>query len=322
MRKTISKILFTIFSVHLLAFSAFAAEYLVPGGQVIGLELQDNTVTIAAFDDVLGAEARASGLKIGDEIRSIDGKKVNAAEDIRKALTRSNGSVDLVVERKGKNHEIHLNPCITPGGPKLGVYLRQGITGIGTITWYNPSTQAFGTLGHGVNGCNGCLLPMYRGNAYPAEIAGVKVGRSGDPGQLKGMLDNSQLLGTLEKNTAKGVFGTLNVPCQGKPIPVAEYGDVHAGPATIRSTVSKEGTREYSVEILKIYPRSRSNCRNLVLKITDADLLNTTGGIVQGMSGSPIIQDGKLVGAVTHVLVNDPTMGYGIFIENMLNAAA
>ncbi len=322
MRKTISKLLFTVFTIHLLAFSAFAVEYLVPGGQVIGLELRDNTVTIAAFDDALGAEAKSAGLKIGDRIISIDDKQIRAAEDIRKALTHSKGSVDLLVERSGKNHQIHLNPCITSDGPRLGVYLRQGITGIGTITWYNPSTHAFGTLGHGVNGSDGNLLPMVKGNAYPAQIAGVKMGKSGNPGQLKGILTNDRLLGTLEKNTVQGVFGTLDVPFDGKPIPVAEYDDVHPGEAKIRSTVTNKGIQEYSVEILKIYPRSRSDCRNLVLKITDPELLDITGGIVQGMSGSPIIQDGKLVGAVTHVLVNDPTMGYGIFIENMLDAAA
>ena len=145
-------------------------------------------------------------------------------------------------------------------------------------------------------------------------------GTSGTPGQLKG--EAGQSLGPLLKNTPQGVFGKSQIPFSGEALPTASYEDIHPGPAAIRSTVSSAGVREYSVEILKIYPQDRKDGRNFLLHITDPQLLQTTGGIVQGMSGSPIIQDGKLVGAVTHVLVNDPTRGYGIFIKNMLDAAA
>ena len=162
---------------------------------------------------------------------------------------------------------------------------------------------------------------MTQGSAYPATVVSVQKGKAGQPGQLKGALRSEELLGTLSGNTDRGVFGTVSDGWQGEVIPVASYSEIHTGSATIRSTVDDGEPRDYSVEILKIYPQSRADGRNLLIKVTDPDLLAATGGIVQGMSGSPIIQDGKLVGAVTHVLVNQPDTGYGIFIENMLDAA-
>ena len=226
------------------------------------------------------------------------------------------------MSRGGKEKKLKIKPQITDHGPRLGVYLRSGITGIGTVTWYDPETKQFGTLGHGVNGSDGELLEMTGGVAYDARVASVRKGVSGEPGQLKGAVAAGQEIGRLYRNTQQGVFGTSDRGWKGEALPVGEAEDIRTGDAVIRSTVSGDTVQEYSVEILKIYPGSRSDGRNLLLKVTDPALLETTGGIVQGMSGSPIIQDGKLVGAVTHVLVNDPTTGYGIFIENMLDAAA
>ena len=203
----------------------------------------------------------------------------------------------------------------------MGVYLRQGISGIGTVTFYDPETGRFGTLGHGVSDTAGGLLRMTRGNAYTASVISVKRGKSGDPGQLKGGVESMAVFGQLLKNTPQGVFGVTHFGWEGDVISTADYDEISAGPAKIRCQVEGESVRDYSVEILRCYPQTRTDGRNFLLKITDPDLLSCTGGIVQGMSGSPIIQDGKLVGAVTHVLVNDPTRGYGIFIENMLEAA-
>ena len=321
MKRTIHRLYIAIVSIYLLSTTAFAARELIPGGQVIGLELSAGSVTVAAFDDCV-TTGREAGLQIGDRIVAVDGKKITCAEDVRRALNASDGSVDLLVNRSGSEITIHMEPAITTGGPRIGVYLRQGITGIGTVTFYDPATGTFGTLGHGVNDAKGNLLPMNRGSAYTASIVSIQKGKTGQPGQLKGALDGAQLLGDLTGNTEQGVFGKAPALCDGKALPCAEYGQIRAGRATIRSTVGDGDPRDYSVEILKIYPKNRSDGRNFLLKVTDPALLSATGGIVQGMSGSPIIQDGKLVGAVTHVLVNDPTTGYGIFIENMLDAAA
>ena len=297
------------------------AKDLIPGGQVIGLELRDNTVTVAAIDDTLGNACKVAGIAPGDRIISIDGNPVRCAEDIRQILSRSHGSVSITVKRGNKEQTVTLSPQITSTGPKLGLYLRQGVTGVGTVTWYDPDLGTFGTLGHGV-GSNGQLLDLASGHAYRARVTTVRKGRSGAPGQLMGSIESRTPIGELTANTAQGVFGIAADRWQGAAIPVAEKNEIRTGRATIRSTVAGTSLQEYSVEILKIYPQDRAGGRNLLLRVTDPELLSLTGGIVQGMSGSPIIQDGKLIGAVTHVLVNDPTTGYGIFIENMLDAAA
>ena len=301
---------------------AVNAQSLVPGGQVIGLELGDNTVTVAAFDEALGADAKQAGLKVGDQILSVNGKPVHTAADVRYALERSEGVVEVKVQRNKKSNTLRFTPAVTADGPKLGVFLKQGVTGIGTVTWYDPDTGKFGTLGHGVNNPRGELLNMVSGSAYQASVVSVRKGACGNPGQLMGTLQDAEPIGSLYKNTSRGIFGITDKGWSGDLMPLGSAKDVRTGAATIRSTVQGNSVQEYSVEILKVYPNTGATGRNILLKITDPQLLNISGGIVQGMSGSPIIQDGKLVGAVTHVLVNDPTTGYGIFIENMLDAAA
>ena len=320
MKKIANVTIIFILCMNLLAIQVFGRE-LVAGGQVIGLELADNTVTVAAFDVEMGSMAKDAGLQVGDRIAEIDGKVIGCAEDIRQALHCSKGCIQMKVLRQGKMQTLRLTPAITADGPKLGIFLKQGVTGIGTVTWYDPETGIFGTLGHGVNTPEGELVKMVSGNAYRARVIGVIPGRCGKPGQLQGAVSGADVVGQLSGNTVQGVFGTFREDFSGRTMTVAENHEIRTGPATIRSTVDGTSVQDYSVEILKIYPKSSSEGRNLMLKVTDPELLETTGGIVQGMSGSPIIQDGKLVGAVTHVLVNDPTRGYGIFIENMLDAA-
>ncbi len=322
MKRKISSIVLSLILFAALPLQARAAELLIPVGKVIGLQLQDDTVTVAAYDETLGQCARNAGLKIGDEIVQIGQTPIDCAEDVRKALKGCGSEVELTVLRSGKQNTLRLTPEQTAEGPRMGVYLRQGIAGIGTVTFYDPATGVFGTLGHGVSSGKGNLLKMTEGYAYQAQIQSVKKGRSGDPGQLKGSADADNVFGTLLRNTPQGVFGVTKQGWKGEPIPVAAYEEVHTGEATIRCAVSGDAAQEYSVEILKIYPETRADGRNFLLRVTDPTLLELTGGVVQGMSGSPIIQDGRLIGAVTHVLVNDPTTGYGIFIEKMLDAAA
>ena len=320
MKRHFSRLSILVVLLALLPVRAFATQYLVPVGQVIGLQLYNDTVTVAAYDDVLGGTAKAAGLKIGDRIVKINDTSITCAEDVRAALDSGGEELNLTVSRGGKQRELTLTPTQTGDGPRMGVYLRQGIAGIGTVTWYDPNTGAFGALGHGVCDSAG-LLKMTRGSAYEAAVTEVKKGKSGDPGQLKGTARSIEPMAPLLRNTAQGVFGVTPRGWRGEALPVAEYAQIHTGPATIRAQTCGQ-VQEYSVEILKIYPQTRSDCRNFLLKVTDPELLRATGGIVQGMSGSPILQDGQFIGAVTHVLVNDPTAGYGIYIQNMLDAAA
>ncbi len=304
-----------------LATPAAAATTLVPGGQVIGLQLLGGAVTVADFDETLGASAKSAGLMKGDRILQVDSTPIHSAEDVRNALENCNGQVNIRVLRGEKTKTLTLRPSSTENGPRLGVYLRQGMSGLGTVTYYDPDSDSFAALGHGVNEPDGKLTRVQTGSAYPAHVFSVKKGKAGAPGQLLGTLTDNNSIGTVDKNTDQGVFGKSNKLKKDTPLPVAKPNEVKTGSATIRSTVNGETLQEYSVEILKIYPNRDCRTRNMLIKVTDPDLLHATGGIVQGMSGSPICQDGRIVGAVTHVLVNDPTMGYGIFIENMLEAA-
>ena len=258
MKRTLYRISLGIFSLYLCAVNVFAARELIPVGEVIGLELSAGTVTVAAFDDAFPA-GRDAGLRIGDEIVSIDESEIQCAEDVRRALHRSDGTVDLLISRDGQRQQLRAEPQITETGPKLGIYLRQGITGIGTVTFYDPETGSFGTLGHGVNDSRGKLLPMTKGTAYRAAVVSVQKGKSGAPGQLKGALDGSRPVGSLSGNTGKGVFGQATDLWQGESIPVASCAEVRTGQATIRSTVDGGTPRDYSVEILKIYPSDRSD---------------------------------------------------------------
>ncbi len=320
MRNRIISGMAAVLALSLLSVQALAAQMLIPVGKVVGLSLLDGSVTVVAFDDSLGAAAKASGLQIGDDILQVGDATIDCARELHQALAHSDGTVELLVARGEGRHTITLSPSVTDQGPRLGVYVREGVTGIGTVTYYDPKDGSFGALGHGVSDRQGQLARMMAGQVYPATIVGVKAGRAGAPGQLKGVMAGADPLGLLEKNTSYGVFGPSD-PWLGEALPVAEPGQVTTGKAQILSNVSADEVELFSVEIQRIF-RHTDNGRDLLLRITDPKLLEATGGIVAGMSGSPIIQNGKLVGAVTHVLVNDPTTGYGIFIDNMLDAAA
>lgn len=318
MKKMLIRITVIALTIFMITGSAGADARLVPGGQIIGLALADSTLTVVSIDRTLGKNAADAGLQAGDRITRVNNIPVRSIADVRSALDNTSGQWKLSILRDGKAKQLKVSPAATEEGPRLGIYLKEGITGIGTVTFYDPDTGTYGALGHGVNNAAGDLLAMRQGSAFPATILSVRKGTSGKAGQLVGALTGTEPIGTIDKNTAQGIFGKATHNWQGPSLPT---GKAHTGPATIRSTIDDHDLQEYSVEILKIYPNSHTANRNLLLKITDERLLSTTGGIVQGMSGSPICQDGRIVGAVTHVLVNDPTMGYGIFIENMLEAA-
>ena len=282
--KKIKYFLWAFALLHIFLLPAEAAETLVPVGTVVGLELENKTVIVAAFDQK--SPARSAGLQENDRLLSVDGKPIACAEDVRAALVRSDGRVELLVQRKDKTLRISVDPEITTEGPKLGVYLKEGVTGIGTITYYDPETGIFGTLGHGVNDGNGILLELTGGRAYEARVASVRKGKSGQPGQLVGALTKREPMGILYRNAVQGVFGKAEKRPVGEAIPVGAAEEIHTGAAVILSTVAGDTPREYSVEIVKVYSAQRNGGRNMLLKVTDPTLLEATGGIVQGMGVS------------------------------------
>ena len=312
--------------------SALALEVseLIPVGETVGIEIQMNGVLVADTNVIETAEgkqspARSAGLCSGDLITSVNGRRVNTAAEFLSAAANFDGkAVSIIATRNGKEISFSVTPAQTLDGSwQLGIWLRDGVNGIGTVTFYDPKSGSYGALGHGVNDLkSGDLVPIGNGSILEAEVTDVVRGAQGSPGELRGKIDKTKVLGSLESNSICGIFGHCapSAFTVGAALPVAAPGEVVLGEATILSNVRGNEVKEYRVEICRVY-RGGDDMRGMMLSVKDPELISLTGGIVQGMSGSPIIQNGKIIGAVTHVLVNDPTRGYGIFIENMLDAA-
>lgn len=290
-----------------------APDYLIPGGNAVGIELATQGLLVVSVED--GSGAAEAGVRKGDSIIRAGGAAVENVEALRSAAGREK-TVALTVLRDGREAEY----LVTPQGGQLGLQVRERVAGIGTITYIDPATGRYGALGHGVNELGTVrLLPVRTGILVPASVRAVRKGVRGTPGELKGEFDAADCIGTVENNTEYGIFGVLKQIPRRAAVPVGTAAE--EGPAAILANVDGTEIREYAVRIDRV-TADAANGRNLLLTVTDPALLEQTGGIVQGMSGSPILQGGKLIGAVTHVLVNHPEQGYGILIGNMLRAAA
>ena len=293
------------------------------GGDVFGIKLFSDGVIVAALSEIyadggLKCPASEAGIQPGDYILSVNGNNVETNAALSAVLSE-NETNTLTLRRGTETFTAQVTSVLCEGSYKAGMWVRDSAAGIGTVTFYTEDGKAFGALGHGV--CDSsALLPLRSGLALPAAVTSVTRGEVGTPGALHGAVTGRSPCGTIRSNTERGIFGTMAPPQDASPLPTAAAAQVHTGSATILSNVSGTETREYAVQIVSVEPDEPQG-RNLRLAVTDDALLAQTGGIVQGMSGSPILQDGRLVGAVTHVLVNEPAAGYGILIENMLAAA-
>ena len=320
-------------AVQAAADAAAGTRMVIPSGRAVGIKLFSDGVLVVGLAEVGTAQEKSSpakecGLRVGDIITHVDGEEVNTIEEVQEVLRESDGeAMQIRALRDGQALQFTAAGAEDESGTyKLGAWLRDSMAGIGTVTFYEPDSGLFAALGHGINDIDtAMLMPLESGSIMYATVSDVKRGQSGSPGELHGSFRVNDDLGSLFANTASGVFGVLeqedalgeNV----QPVEVATRDEVQVGKAVIRSNIAGDQVEEYEVEITRVYPASAGDTRSLMLKVTDQRLLDATGGIVQGMSGSPILQNGKLVGAVTHVLVDDPTTGYGILAENMLNAA-
>ena len=322
--------LFGIIPIKKVQINIFPQTSLIPGGMPFGVKFFTEGVVVVGLSDIeteKGAvnPAKNAGIKTSDIITGINGITVNSVEEAAKIIESSKGEMlILTVSRDGKTVEIKLKPAysVSESKYKSGIWLRDSTAGIGTVTFISPANYAFGGLGHGICDVDtGNLMPLKKGTIVNAVIDNTIKGKPDLPGELKGKFKEN--MGTLLANTQNGIFGIINnmpvSPEEATPLPIGLRSDIKEGKAVIYSTVDEKGTREFDIEIIKIYKNS-SDSKNFLVKITDPELLEITGGIVQGMSGSPIIQNGKIIGAVTHVLVSDPTKGYGIFMENMFSS--
>ena len=304
-------------------------EMLVPMGRAVGIKLFSDGVMVVGLAQVPGetgaaAPAKDCGLRQGDIITHINSTQVDTIEQVREVLQDLEGE-DMSIRAIRDDEQVQFTAravqC-SDGSYRLGAWIRDSMAGIGTMTYYDPDSGRFAALGHGISDVDTAqLMPLESGGILYATVSDVKKGESGAPGELHGSFQTDKDLGELYANTDSGVFGTLTDGglTEGlEPVPVARREQVQVGPATILSNVEGDSVKEYAVEIVRVYPAGAHDTRELMVKVTDPALLEKTGGIVQGMSGSPILQEGRLVGAVTHVLVNDPTSGYGVLAETML----
>ena len=304
-----------------------AARVLIPGGQALGVALRTHGVMVVAKPEDAAA---GSALRVGDVILTVGGQAVDSAKALSAQLgAQQTDEVTLGIRRGSREMEVGVSaPADAAGGARrLGVWVRDSTAGVGTLTYVDPATGAYGALGHAIiDADTGALLEAAEGAVMTADIVGVTRGERGKAGELRGsFLKENRQIGTLALNSERGIYGVLHEQMENalypQGLPVGDAQQVHPGAATILSTVTAGGMQAYAIEIVRVFPKGMSGGKDMIIRVTDERLLAATGGIVQGMSGSPIIQDGKLIGAVTHVLVNDPTRGYGIFIENMLDAA-
>lgn len=301
-------------------------------GNTVGVKIRLEGILVIGVSDVdlsdgkRNAPAKEGGIKAGDVIYEVNNKKLTNIKDLIKQIDHSNGnSIEIKYKRGDSFFTTSICPQKSMNDSKyhIGLWVRDSTAGIGTMTFYDPESRGFGALGHGITDIDtGLLMPVNSGEVMESNIISIRKGEQGTPGELKGIfLENKPPIGNIYINADCGIYGKMYDGYKVKKerlYPIGLRGQVKVGPATILSNIEGNNIEEFSICIEKVARQSFSGPKGMVIKITDKRLLNSTGGIVQGMSGSPIIQNGKLIGAVTHVLVNDPTRGYGIFIEWML----
>lgn len=335
LRKNVVRTLFIFLIVLLCAFSfnSVAAsadtQSLYLGGFPAGFTLSTKTVEVVGICEVITSDgmkspARDCGIRTGDIIESINGIEINSTSDINKVLAENFKKFIVTAVRNGESFTAEIQPAVdrSTGGKRLGVLVKDTVNGIGTVTYVDKANKKFASLGHPVTDLKNNLTEINGGTVYGCIVYDVKKGVKGTPGELHGAFESGNVLGKARLNCPCGIYGDLSEGFNTSKLIKIEKGsieDVKIGKACIYTTVHGNEIAKYNISVVKVDKNNKEN-RNFVIKIDDKNLLDITGGIVQGMSGSPIVQNGKLIGAVTHVFINDPTRGYGIGIDRMLSS--
>ncbi|MBS5794736.1 MAG: SpoIVB peptidase [Lachnospirales bacterium] len=302
---------------------------LIPCGDSVGVRINTQGVMVLGLGSIIGEDGKEyepskNILKPGDMIIKVNNVNIDSKETLVQCI-ENNDKLDIEIKRNNAMQNLSIN-CIKgeDGKNKIGVWVRDSTQGIGTLTYINPETKAFGSLGHGVVDVDTKeIMEVKDGKIMKSNIVDIKKGEKGSPGELVGNIKKDEQIGTISNNTKVGIYGKITdngFINSRKAIPIGLKDSVEIGKAYILCNIDAENIEEYEIEIESINKYNIDNSKSMVIKITDQRLLQKTNGIIQGMSGSPIIQNGKIIGAVTHVFVNDPSKGYGIFIENMLEA--
>ncbi len=299
-------------------------------GTPFGIKMFSDGALVVGFTDIRTKQgyanpAKQAGLKLGDRVLSIGGRATRSNEDVKAAIRKSCGeSVSVVYSRDGARCTVTLHPVLDEQADeyRAGMWVRDSSAGIGTLTFADNQAGIYGGLGHSISDVDtGECIALRTGEVVPVEITGYVVGKSGSPGELKGNFTSSIALGNILQNGPTGVYGKLRTFIKGKPMEVAHPQEVKPGPAQVITTIEGKEPKTYEVSIEKVSMNAEDPNRNIVIRVVDPELLQATGGILQGMSGSPIVQNGRLVAAVTHVLVNNPDRGFAIFAQTMLESA-
>ncbi len=316
-KKPLSILLLTIFIIPINIFAY--SDYIIPGGENIGIEVKTNGVLVVGVYEIDGKfPATDSGLKIGDIITKIDNKNISSISELGSLLNKTELPISYM--RNNKEYNTTLKLVNVNGEYKTGLYVKDTITGVGTLSYIDPNTRLYGALGHEIiESSTGVMLETNNGSIFESTVLNIERSENGNPGSKIADLKLENKKGTIFENTTKGIFGkyTSNLPNK-KQYKVATPNEIKTGPAIIYTVLNGNEIKEYSINIIKI---NKNDTKNILFEITDKELLNKTGGIIQGMSGSPIIQGENIIGAVTHVVVDNPSKGYGIFITKMLEEA-
>ncbi len=300
------------------------SRQVIPLGSAFGIKLFTDGVIVASLSDIYTEEgvccpAAEAGILPGDYLLQADGQDIPDNGALARYIGSSQGeAISFQVRREDQVFSVEVTPVYGEGSFKTGMWVRDSAAGIGTLTFYDPATGVFAGLGHGIcdMDTNG-VMALKSGEPAPIILSGIVKGQADSPGQLRGYFSSEESLGTLLANRETGVYGTLHQAPAGEAVETLTREEVATGPVQLLVSLDETGPQLYEAEIQEIINRDKTT-KNLVVQVTDPRLLERTGGIVQGMSGAPILQNGKLAGAITHVFTEDPTLGYGIFISNML----
>ena len=316
-KKTFLFLLLTILCIpnFVLAYS----DYIVVGGENIGIELKTDGVMVVGFykvnDEYIASKA---GLEIGDVITSINDQKIASIYDLTNKIKTSDGNIKVEFKRDNDIKTINLQLVKDNNNYKTGIYVKDSVTGIGTLTYIDPNTKLFGALGHEITDSRtGKILDISGGSIFESNVTDIEPSSNGTPGEKNAKIMTDSINGSIFENTTKGIFGNYTDDFDNSKLyKVAKPDEIKTGKAEILTVLDGDVVSKYEIEITKL--NNSTSTKNISFKITDQELLNKTNGIVQGMSGSPIIQNNQIIGAVTHVVVDNPHKGYGIFITNML----
>ncbi len=300
------------------------------GGDTVGVRINYEGILIVGFNDIttqhkkFTSPAKRVGLRKDDIILSANNIPINYTADLTNIIKSCEGrNIQLTVLRGETEHNYIITPEQGDDGYKVGIWVRDNAAGIGTVTFYDPQTGKYAALGHGVTDVDtGKMIDISEGQIMHSVIVGIDKGERGSPGQLKGVFDENESVGVISFNSEYGIYGTVDnkiiMDNAKRTIQTAAAEEIQTGDAYIMCNIDNEGVKQYKIEIQKLLPKANDTNKSMIIRVTDETLLAKTGGIIQGMSGCPIVQNDKLVGAVTHVFVNDPTRGYGTIITHML----